>query len=455
MKSIFTFILTIAVIHHLDAKGTNESMTTTVPGVGGQFPHFGDQVSGNSGGGSSPSKVSLRLIGKTFAVNNGSAFIPVDSITYSYSNDRGGVLMNDDIDNDESLMYNESYKYTYNAGGGVYNPLLHRVQTYDAKNEVLSLTYSTWKIVKGSWAWKDSARYGYTYSNNKMTSSVLEQYYADMWTNDIKSDITYAGSKVESMESPVYKVAFTYDANNNLTSVIDQENNLGNWQFNDKHTYDYNGNNAMVTHTLETWNTGTNSWMNDKKWEYTYSGSDVTTEIESHWNGSSWEYYTKHTYSYDFNHNKLNDVLQSWNGSSFVNVSVETWEYNIQNLPTQITTNSWNGSKWVSAANDKQYRFYYENYFPASIVNVKDQSPVHVYPIPATDVLHVDLTLEKPASFTVAIYDMKGAVLRQWNEPGTTTYKGTFPVGDLPAGAYFIRVSNQETNITERFIVNR
>jgi hypothetical protein len=451
MKSIFTLILTLTVAYQLGAKGTSEAMITIGPTVGGQFPHFGDQVGGNNGGANQPVKVSLRLIGKTFTTFSNNAFIPVDSITYSYSMDRGGVLKNNNVNNDEPLMYDESNKYIFNAGS--YAPMQRRVQTYNTKNEVLSLTYASWKVVKAEW--KDSARYLYSYANNRMTSSVLEQRYADMWTNAIASDIKYAGTNVESMESPVYKIVFTYDGNNNLTTMIDQQNVLGNWQFKEKHTYAYNSNNEVTAHTIEIWNAANNTWVNDKKWEYTYSGTDVASDIESHWNGISWNYHARHNYAYDSKHNQLNDVLQLWNGSSFVNISVEIWEYNSQDLPTRITTNSWNGSMWVNSNNDKQYRFYYENYFPSHVPGFTDKSPVHVYPVPATDILNVDLAFSKPEAFTVAIYDMKGAVLQQWNEAGTTAYRKTFPVSDLPAGNYFLRVAGRETNITERFTVSR
>src|SRR5688500_10478376 len=105
MKTLF--ILIPAVLFSLQLFAENEAMVTAGPSIGGQFPHFGNQVAGG-GGVSSPAKVSLRLVGKTFTRYDGFNFIPVDSIFYAYSNDRGGILNNDNINNDEPLMYDES-----------------------------------------------------------------------------------------------------------------------------------------------------------------------------------------------------------------------------------------------------------------------------------------------------------------------------------------------------------
>ena len=120
MRSFHLFLMVMMIASQSNAEGNNEAMTTAGPGIGGQFPHFGSQLYNGGNGGGVPAKISLRLIGKTFAVHNGSYFTPVDSFSYTYSNDRGGIPDNDQLDNDESLMYDEGIRYIYDVGPASY-----------------------------------------------------------------------------------------------------------------------------------------------------------------------------------------------------------------------------------------------------------------------------------------------------------------------------------------------
>ena len=452
MRSFHLFLMVMMIASQSNAEGNNEAMTTAGPGIGGQFPHFGSQLYNGGNGGGVPAKISLRLIGKTFAVHNGSYFTPVDSFSYTYSNDRGGIPDNDQLDNDESLMYDEGIRYIYDVGPASYGKVLRRTQDFYPDNKVKFFTYANWKPAETNWL--DSARYSYTYNNQKMVSSSFERWLSTTgWYNPITSDIIYSGQNVVAMESPVYKIEFSYDGNNNITQMFDQEKVGGQWFKKERHTYDYNGNN-VIKHTLETWNSLANDWKRKKQWEYTYAGALVTLERESQWDGAVWVPVNQHTYAYDGNQNMITDTEEFWSQGNFVNESLTEWVYNGQDLPEVVTTRSWVNGNWTSTIDDKQYRFYYQNYFPTSVKPVAFDNEVSLYPVPASDVLTIDINWVQPEQFTVSLVDIKGSVLKSWKEQPASSYRKQIDVSQLPNANYFVTVAGESVQSTKRIVVS-
>ncbi|MCD6062146.1 MAG: hypothetical protein K0R82_57 [Flavipsychrobacter sp.] len=453
MKNFYLFIAFLSISVSALAKGEYQAMITVGPVVNGKIPHFANQVISNTGGGTSPAKVSLRLTGRTYATFTAGAFVPIDSYYYRYDNDRGGVLNNNNIDNDETLMYTESIHYMFDKTSATFNNYLRRLQDYYPNDQVKLLTYQPWKASQSMW--KDSARYGYTYTaDGKMDESTFEQYYANMWTNAVVSDIKYSGQLV-TMESPVYKVAFAYDNNVKLVEMIDEQMVNGVWQYKEKHNYEYTGSNVSK-HLFYEWNAQSSTWVYKKSWQYTYAGNDLISEIEQDWAGTGWVNVGKHEYTYDANHNMVADVKSIWNAGlgAFAASSKEVWEYNGQNLPTVITTNTWNGTAWAQAENDKQYRLYYENFFPSSVPGLAENSGLSLYPVPATEMLNVSLELNRAEDILLALYDVKGVIVHNARYASVKDLNAAIPVAALPAGTYFLRAAGSSTNITRPVVVH-
>lgn len=448
MKHIATLIL-LLLTQTAFAKGTVEEFTTSAgPSVGGSFPHFTPGGSGDAVN----NKVSLRLIAKTYLTHNGILFIPHDSTTYSYSNGRGGVPNSENLNKDDNILFNESFSYNYDDKFGNYSPTLHRTQSFGQNKTVLSLVYANWRSSNN--AWRDSIRYLYSYNNGKMTSSAYERWLGNIWSNGIVSSIEYTGDVVSKMNSDLYEVNFTYDANNNLTSVSDKELTPGGWQNKERHTYEYI-NKDVVKYTLEQWDASAGAWAYSKMWEYSYIGPDVETEIEYHHTGAFWTITGRHQYTYDGTHNKLLDTWQTWN-SGYQNDTKTEWIYNNQNLPEKITTLTWNGSNWNFTSRDFEYHYYYETYFPESISKY-DLAGVQLntYPVPANTNLNISMQLNEAQPLQFGIYNMQGILVSEWNEPSTKLYQHTIPVTNLPAGEYFLKVMGKNDVISRSFIVAR
>lgn len=429
------------------AKGTGSSQSTSGVFVGGLFPHF------NPNAGSAT--ITSRLLSKTYTKYN-KGFIPVDSTNYIYSTGRGGFTRIDDPNNDESINFDESYTYLYNPSAGLYDNRLHRQQQFDGNDKVTMLTYRVWKLSNA--AWKDSSRYVYTYSadGKQMTSNVLQQWIQGGWNNSVPSILTYdTKNNVTQVSSVGYTASFTYDPDDNLTSLTDQVWDAGSSSliYNTRKSYTYTTG-KVATYKLEKWSAQTSGWVNIENWVYTYIGNNVETITEQHWNGA-WVNYAKREYTYDGNNNKLSENIQIWDAgsSAYINSKRKTFEYNSYNQPTLITNYTWdNVSAWVFALNDEQLRLYYGYYSPTIVANTS-KSESSLYPVPAVDKINLQIRWNTPQAFSISIIDMRGVVVRQWQESATMNYAKELNVSDMPAGNYVLRATGSNEQLTEKITV--
>ena len=162
----------------------------------------------------------------------------------------------------------------------------------------------------------------------------------------------------------------------------------------------------------------------------------------------------KNEFTYDNSYNKKTDVLSQWDGSSFQNKMKETWEYNSNNQVTRITTETWAGNNWAFTATDRQFRFYYQVYFPTSVNNLSTSGiNMQLYPVPVETQLNISLNMDRSQVFSFSIIDLKGSVIRNWSDEVEGSYQKTIPVAELPAGSYFIKAQSKDAVYTERFAV--
>ncbi len=432
------------------AEGSS-NMTSGVV-IPGSFPHFNPQVGKTSG----VAKLNFRLYARTNTLHNGSAFVPVDSTHYYFGAGRGGVLNYDIPASDESIYYDESYTYYYNNVMAAYGNKLYRKQTFNANDNVTSLTYATWRTSTG--LWKDSARYLYDYlpGSSKIDVTYFQLAGAGgMWNPHDQSTLTYNGNNVVSISSLSYSATFVYDANNNIVSVEDKvsDHGSGTQYNNERKSYTYE-NGDVATYTLEKWDANTSAWAKNKRWEYTYNAKLLVSAIEYNWNGSSWEQYDKILYTYNNANNKTSETKQVWNGSIFVNESREIWAYNDFGLLKSITTEDWQNNTWVNKAGNTEVRYYYEYYSPTKVGETKlNTASLSMYPVPAVNTVNIKLDMGASASVAFAISDMYGRVVKQWNESNTSFYQGQVDISSLAAGNYMLTVNDGKETLSQKFTV--
>lgn len=442
--------LILSTLHvHAGENGVLESVTG-VPVVGGLFPHFG--LGGN------PNAVlpaNHRMIAKTYLLYKNGSFVPVDSVTYQYSEGRGSIPNVEDMNNDNHVLFDMSITYGFNEVSGQYENSRQRIQAFSNK-KVSELVYKKWHTVTS--AWKNAERYLYTYDNSgKMHSSILQMWYGTLWTNDINSVLNYDhNNNIVQMNSNTYTIDFVYDQNNNLVMIEDKTwSQSTGWSNHERKKYAYTGD-EVSEYILEKWVGG--AWVNEEKWEYIYDTKDnLTMATRYQWDGVSWKNTTRETYTYDANDNMLENTVKKWDAGSgsFTNSSREVRTYNKNNLPVALSDYTWDGTSWVHAENDIQIRYYYEQYFPAGVDGlVAGNNELTFYPIPAADNLHVAFNLNSSQDFSVAVSDMTGRIVYRENVTDAISYNKAIPVNNLPSGNYLLMVyGSNGINMSGKLIV--
>lgn len=441
MKKLYILLMLVSLFGNANAADGSQDLVTGIPGGGGVgFPHFTPQL------GAVPAATHYRLRAKTFTQHNGLEFQPVDSVNYSYNyaGGRGGLIDPDQPNKDESILFDDAITYYYNSGIGSYQNRLFRNQSFDSENRINTLKYSRWDLLNA--AWKDSSRYLYSYvtGTKKISTSSFQLYVGGTWSHDITSTLTYNGNNVVDITSLDYNVVYTYDANNNIISIEDKiaaTHGSGTLSNNERKTYTYNVNNELQTYTLAKWDDILKTWVNSKYYEYSYTGSNLSASMEYNWNGSSWDKYSYHVYTYTSSGNKTSELLQLWNGNSFVNNTLETRAYNTYGLLESVTTAHWNttSSYWEYNNSNTQIRYYYEYYSPTNvnIINAKTAG-IQVFPNPAINEVSINLNWQKQQETTISIYDNVGVCVYNTTLPASSPTTKTIDLSAFAAGNYTI-----------------
>jgi len=428
---------------------------TTSIGSPDVYPHFDPQVLVT---GTTPANV--RIVGETYFTFNGAAFEAVDSTTFSYSNGRGGLLTADEFD-DKYVNFDESYTYVYTAG--TYHNSQKRFQSYDVNNNSQMYSYQKWKeIGVATPYWKDFGRYEYTYNPAKLVTSAVFELWHDggIWEDHAVYDNVYdLDNNVIEMNSTDRNILFSYDADNRMIQRTDivAYGLTGFWENDQKVDFTYGADGKLAYYIISKWHN--NTWNDSAKLAYNYNGQDILETVESVWNGSSWANSGVNEFAYDGAHNKLSDVRMNWDDASnaYINAYRTDWTYNSFDQPTTVSTNTWNtgSASWQYSTDDYQLHLYYETYSPTGIHQLPQAGvAMRLYPIPAQDVLNIDMTWEKAQPYSLSVFDMQGRQLKSFSEPAATNVQKSIPVNDLPAGNYFIKISGTIGQHIEKFTVN-
>ncbi len=450
MKKALLFIIALCTAYISYSAAGSQSLTTGVVIGGGGFPHFSHN-SGKAG-----STLNYRVVAKVFARYDGYYFKASDSVRYQYNNGRGSLIDIDRPNFDETLLFDDATTYLYNNFTNTYENRLNRKQVFDTDNKIASLKYSYWNF--NTIAWKDSARYLYKYisGTNKIDESLFQLWVGGTWAHNVPSTLTYSGNFVTSINSVAYSASYNYDANNNVISIIDKvsEHGTGQLENNERKTYSYNNSNMVQTYTLELWDKASSIWTKTKYYEYTYTQSNISESKEYRWDGSNWALHSKHLLTYNTLNDITSEIIMLWNGSTYINHTREVYIYNATNLIETITLNSWDAAigAWKPMSGNTQLSYYYEYYAPTGLESITSNTTEAIlYPVPAVDKLHIQLSQNISTAATFSIYNANGAVIRQWNDRFSTGNSNPIDVSNLPAGTYLLSVSSRDITLSKPF----
>lgn len=456
MQKITAILLAIIIAAGSSIAGgfNGNELTTAGANPGDIFPHFGN----NFGGGKGVVEPYSRLVAKTYFLFSNGNYVPQDSATYKYGANRGGSPSIEEPNKDGHILFNDCYVYRFVPIENRYSYKSHREQQFDHDNRVKFLTFREWETV--DLVWKDKTRYEYFYDNNKMIGSQLQIWYSGMWTNSTNSVLTYdIYDRVTDMQTLTYAVAFDYASNSkNLTLIEDKIFNVSTqqWENNERKEYVYNSNNEVIEYVLKEWSTGSASWIAKERWLYTYNTKNVVTKAELFlWSGSSWVNDKLFNYMYSgTNEIQKTEFVWSSTASKYVESKQIRRTFNSYDQPETYATYSWNGTAWMQANGDERIHYYYEYYDPTSVKNIADADvDVKLYPVPASSIVNIELATETAEDINIAIVDMTGKTVYRAEEHISGAVKLPLNVNSIPDGNYMLLVDGENLSSRKRMVV--
>ena len=416
------------------------------------------------------------LVGLTHSMYADTTFVSVDTSWLNYSNNRGSDVKTD-------APFYPSLLATPTGNAGMYDYDVWGTSVYDSahsmtmtgqhtkmydsanSNRLLSDTYS---VPDSSASWKDVSRVNYEYdsASGAMTAQVSQNKIAATWVNDSRQE-------------------YAYDPAHNITSITRLTWNGSTWDNSSKNIYYYNFLNKVTSSLVQTWNIATSTWKNSEHYIYYSHDNNVTVDSVYYQQmfAPNWVTITKDVFANDANHNviaswhynastlssadsftydgmnnRLTQIHSAWDSaaSALVNQKQYSWVYNTYNQPLTYLSSSWDSSGlWIFNNTDMMTSYYYALDSATRVATVSNISNMQLYPVPAQNVININMTWNQPQAFTVAILDIQGRLLRQWNEAGTNNYSKSVPVADLSSGNYFLTIKNGTTNTARQFTVVR
>lgn len=411
-----------------------------------------------------------RLVAMVSLDYDGTSFVPVDSVSASYSGGRGGKY--NEKWEDWEWAYDNTNGYEYNPATSSYGSSVFRSnQTFDASDHILTSTSEEWAAHLGTWrnSWKDT----YTYDaagNRTVEMSQTWDTTAGTWKN-------------------LYKDTYTYTASGKVATNISQlwNSGAGVWGDGSRITYTYDGAGNRITSVNDLWNSSTSAWENQSRADYTYDGAgNLTSERYGMWDGTSmsWDTSGRRTYTYDasnrrteeLNETKMSGVwepnskvlysnfagdkpqtvlYQNWDGGlmAFTDDEREHYTYNADGMVTYLYNETWDDptAAWVM---DGSYaiRNRYETYTTGIAAGGRPENDLLVYPVPTANSLTLRGSWESAEPLTVVITDAAGRICSQLSKLTVKGHSVTIPTAQLQAGVYLLTVQTGNEKAVRPFV---
>ena len=413
-----------------------------------------------------------RLIAESHWQTNGISFSHLDSTDYKYSNGRGGSrnLSPTNIDpisnNPLPMQYDNSntwnfvvdsayntlyYFHAFDANNNVIStttqnpngtPNTNTLYTYNASNMLTKIVFQTWDTATGQFV--SQSEHTYTYNS-------AGKLYLD-------SMLTYVGI-TSSWQMNSLK-AYYYDGSLNMNNETDQAWVAGSPVYTNQWARTFSSTNQLLTTVLSTWSGG---WVLSTRYTHAYdsTGNPISIQYDSYNTGTS-AYVPNLLYTYSSftgSHLPQTGYLQTWNNTgsgAWVNSKKYNYGYNSFNQLLFSTGISWNISSgaYQYASGDPLDNYYYQLYSAASVKSITGAGgEANIYPVPAQNMLHVDLNWNEAQSATITILDMTGSIVRQWNAPSGLQYNSAVSVNNLATGMYIVKITGEKGQIVKQIIV--
>lgn len=165
--------------------------------------------------------------------------------------------------------------------------------------------------------------YEYDFAGNVLEVLGQEYQYGDVWVPDAKASYSYEGGE--------------------LSEVIYQNWDDGDWVNETKEVYNYNGDVSTVLY----WDWNGSNWSSDELWTYTRTGNTLEVLIQ-YMQGGAWQNDEKGTYTLDFDEHVTEIFYELWQNNAWVNFIKVIYHYNDEGCYDSKLIQGWmvNSSVW-------------------------------------------------------------------------------------------------------------
>lgn len=374
--------------------------------------------------------------------DNGQGYITLDSTIYLYDQKVGriGYLRSEDLfgrkffgeydyyDSSVSYLgdnrYNHSQSYEYQSGRtahyAFYTPALDVYADYHYSGKRL-----------------DSIVY-----NSSSTPNVFYKDYVLTYSYDAAGYIAEVNKQyyhpANGMPTTLDKTVYQYNNSGNITSVDYYDNG----SYDRGLRYAYTSGNALQSSVR----ISSSQVATDSTHYYYNQGKCIKEE------GYDLRSATLFTTRY-YQHNNNGDVyLDSLVFATGEREATTTSYMPIGVYPTEIVTVQYDQSN--NPMNQyERYRYKYEDYLPSSVANITtDNAKLSLFPVPATDILHLRADFTQAGKLHGSVTDMQGRVVYKWEEDAAKQYTKQIALPQLAAGSYILQVKSGDEQATKQFI---
>ena len=281
--------------------------------------------------------------------------------------------------------------------------------------------------------WENDAQAFFTYDGENLSEVVYQEWENGNWVNDTKEVYNYNGPVITVLywdwngNNWASDELYTYTYDDLSVELVIQYMQGGAWQNDERQVrmFDMDGKTEEILD--QDW-AGTD-WVNDDLTNYIYEGDVFITKTVKDWTGTAWEDDKKFTYTYDGNGNAVN-------GTSFVFGGYD-YDWVQEDGDIEMT--------FGYGANSLEYYGYMVEieYVDLTGMNENAQVGFVVYPVPAQD----EIFIEAEGFQKAEIYSLTGQKLME-------SLRDRMNVSALSSGLYVIKVYDREGGCaTQRFVV--
>lgn len=393
-----------------------------------------------------------RVIAYAYRYFDGAAYLLSDTAELGYTGDRGGTPSDDfpKCDFIHSMSYNDSVGALVNSDSVT--------QTFDAANNVTGRTYKSWNIAAGIYEYSNQSFYTYT-AAKKMATQLNKNWDGSSFVNSDQTIYTYDASGNETEQAiqfwdgsawqDMLKMSTTYSASNKpLTATVTLWTGSS-WDVYQVVKYTYDASDLVATDTTQALDISSMTLAYDGLNQYTHDAAgNLTIEDGLYWDGVSWNKNKRMINEYDAAKNNINTITGYWDMTSgaYDTSYREVKAYNSFNYLQSTTSQTWVPATktWETRTGDYNEIYYYESYTTSVKETTVKGGKASVYPVPATNELHIDVQWTNPQALSVVLTDLNGRQLMSRNRTTGSSFNETINLQGLPSGNYFLQLQGDK-----------